>query len=1175
VKLEAEGLLLSATDLANHLACRHLTTLDRGVAEGRWKPPDWFRPEADVLAQRGLEHERAYLAHLERQGRPITRADDEKDGRTALERTVAAMYAGAEVIAQATLAAGRWRGRADVLLRVDHPSGLGAWSYEPLDTKLAQETRAGAILQLALYADLLREIQGVWPVHMHVAPRHPEFRLDTFRVEDYLAYYRLVRRRLESAVAEHTGAPAPDTYPEPVEHCDICLWWPQCNRQRRDDDHLCLVAGITRLQTRELESRDIDTLAGLAAVPLPISWKPARGAREGYTRTREQARIQLAGRAEQRSLYELLPLEPGRGLAALPEPSSRDLFLDFEGDPYVDDGGLEYLFGWVTLDLAPAGMLALDLSPPVYHHCWAPDRATERAAFEQLIDDIMARWAADPGMHVYHFGVYEPGAIKRLMGRHATREAEVDRLLRAGRFVDLHAIVRQTLRASVEEYSIKRLEPLYEFVRVQPLEDAKGALRIMEHSLELGVTPATDDENARIIEAYNRDDCQSARVLRDWLEDRRSGLVATGIEIARPLADAGDPSTTVDERERRSRELAARLLDGVSETAEERLQHDGHQARWLLAHLLDWHRREDKGSWWEYFRLREMSDEDLLDETAALSGLERVERLPAKRAVVDRYRFVPQETKIRVKDKVHAPLPDGREIGEVVAIDFGARTVDVKKRGNWAELHPTACFAHDSYPTHTQAESLMRLGEWVADHGVDAPGPYRAARDLLLGRPPRLTGHEGGDLVEPDEDGEHAARRLVTRLDHGMLAVQGPPGSGKTFTGARMIVDLARAGKRVGVCAVSHKVITNLLLEVVRASSASGGRVPCLQRVKDEGDVGEPGIGEVTTNPETREALRNGSVRVVGGTAWLWSREEFDESVDVLFVDEAGQMSLANVLAIASCAKSVVLLGDPQQLEQPIQGFHPPGAAVSALQHVLGDAPTITKERGLFLEETWRLHPAICDLTSELFYERRLRPHGGLEHQALVGDHPLAGAGLWYVPVTHDARQSASPEEVRVVAELARGLLESGLRVRDREGTERPFELGDLLVIAPYNAQVADLAVALPTGTRVGTVDRFQGQEAPVVLYSMTSSTPEDAPRGMEFLYDPHRFNVATSRARCACVVVGNRRLFEPDCRSPRQIKLANAFCRFLEVASEVRIEVPGAREPGSDPTRHPSLNPA
>ncbi|HKQ58747.1 MAG TPA: TM0106 family RecB-like putative nuclease, partial [Candidatus Eisenbacteria bacterium] len=293
---------LAATDLAGHLACRHMTALERGLQDGQWKRPDHYRPEAEILAQRGLEHEKAYLAHLETQGRSITWLDEEGDGAGAPERTLAAMRGGADVIAQATLTRARWFGRADVLLRVERPSDLGAWSYEALDTKLSRETKAGAILQLCLYTELLGAIQGVLPEHMYVVPRRPDFPLETYRVADYIAYYRFVRGRLEGAV-DRAGA---DTYPEPVPHCDICRWWPRCDRERRLDDHLSLVAGLSRLQTRELQSREIVKLATLAVEPLPIAWKPRRGAREGYARVREQARVQLAGRTAAKALHELL-----------------------------------------------------------------------------------------------------------------------------------------------------------------------------------------------------------------------------------------------------------------------------------------------------------------------------------------------------------------------------------------------------------------------------------------------------------------------------------------------------------------------------------------------------------------------------------------------------------------------------------------------------------------------------------------------------------------------------------------------------------------------------------------------------------------------------------------------------------------------------------------------------
>ncbi|MGH7731537.1 MAG: DEAD/DEAH box helicase, partial [Candidatus Eiseniibacteriota bacterium] len=395
-------------------------------------------------------------------------------------------------------------------------------------------------------------------------------------------------------------------------------------------------------------------------------------------------------------------------------------------------------------------------------------------------------------------------------------------------------------------------------------------------------------------------------------------------------------------------------------------------------------------------------------------------------------------------------------------------------------------------------------------------------------------------------------------------AIQGPPGSGKTYTGARMILDLARSGKRVGVCAVSHRVVRNLLRAVVEAAAEEHRHIDCLQKVRKLGELDDDGVAESIENAKVRDALRSGTVRVAGGTAWLWAREEFFEAVDVLFVDEAGQMSLANVLAIAGGAKSLVLLGDPRQLDQPIQGSHPEGTAASALEHVLERHMTIPSDRGLFLAESWRLPPEICAFTSELFYEGRLHARSAPGLQRLSGAGRFDGAGLWYVPVEHDANRSASREEIEAVTGLVTTLLAGGVTWRDRDGATRPLGLEDILVIAPYNAQVADLKAKLPKETRVGTVDKFQGQEAPVLIYSLTSSTPQDAPHGMDFLFDSNRFNVATSRAICACIVVGSPRLFEPDCQNPRQMKLANAFCRFLEVAQPARsgpgAELAGAR---------------
>jgi superfamily I DNA and/or RNA helicase len=257
------------------------------------------------------------------------------------------------------------------------------------------------------------------------------------------------------------------------------------------------------------------------------------------------------------------------------------------------------------------------------------------------------------------------------------------------------------------------------------------------------------------------------------------------------------------------------------------------------------------------------------------------------------------------------------------------------------------------------------------------------------------------------------------------------------------------------------------------------------------------------------------------------------------------------VLAVSQAAPSLVLLGDPRQLDQPTQGTHPEGTGVSALDYILDEELTIPADRGLFLAETWRLHPAICAFTSEVFYESRLHPIKGLELQEIRSQGLILGSGLRYVPVAHQGNQNSSPEEAQVISQLVADILASAPSWVDRQGVEQRVGLADILIIAPYNAQVFDLKDRIP-GARIGTVDKFQGQEAPIVIYSMTTSTHADAPRGMNFLYSLNRLNVATSRAKCLSILVCSPALFEPECRTPEQMRMANAFCRYLELAGKL-----------------------
>ena len=361
-----------------------------------------------------------------------------------------------------------------------------------------------------------------------------------------------------------------------------------------------------------------------------------------------------------------------------------------------------------------------------------------------------------------------------------------------------------------------------------------------------------------------------------------------------------------------------------------------------------------------------------------------------------------------------------------------------------------------------------------------------------------------------------------------------------------MICELVRQGKTVGITANSHKVIRNLIDETIKVADKNGVDVQCCHKV-DEAGPAQHRLSFAKRSEDLLGALGHG-VSVGGGTAWLWSRPDAFETIDVLFVDEAAQMSLANVLAVSQAAKTVVLIGDPQQLDQPTQGSHPDGADASALNHILAGEHTIPADKGLFLEETWRLHPRICAFTSELFYDGKLTSKPGLEIQAIKSPGRIQGSGLRYVPVEHAGNQNCSPEEAEAVSALVTGILESNATWIDRDGQESPVTLDDILIIAPYNAQVFEIQQRLP-GARVGTVDKFQGQQAPIAIYSTATSSHADAPRGMEFLYSLNRLNVATSRAKCLSIMVSSPQVFEAECHTPRQIQLANGFCRYIELA--------------------------
>lgn len=1144
MKARGKGVSLAPTDVAHHLACQHRTQLERKRLAGELR--EVFRPDArlEAMKQRGEEHERAYIDTLRAQGLQVADLSASRDPAA----TRVAMHAGVDVIVQAPLGDDTFFGIADVLLRVATPSAFASYSYEPVDTKLAAETKAGSLLQLLTYCELLHGMQGTVPAEFHVVtPAKPE----RYRTADYAAYFRVIQDHLRSAVA---ATPPPATYPEPVPHCDVCAYWQHCDKRRRDDDHLSLIADIRRSYVKELERQGLPTLAAFAtAGTLPAA--PERGRAETYDRLAHQARLQLQARTTGRVPVEALPIEAGRGLCRLPAPSPGDVFLDFEGDPFVGHAGLEYLTGYSYQEAD---------GTRAYKALWALDPTAEKQALETFLDFLAARLQAHPDLHIYHFGAYEQGALRRLCARHDTRGAVLDEFLRGQRFVNLHTLVRESVRIGIEGYGLKELEKVIGYPRQFDLRVAGEARRDLELHLELGRRNQINDTLRDQVAAYNRDDCLATAHLRDWLEQQRAERIASGQAIARPAVGATEPTAEVRASEARIAALRLALTHDLPAPED---RNDEQRAKALLGDLVGYFLRERKSAWWDHFRLRELPSDERVADREMLAELRFVGTEPkvgGETSLRCAYAFPPQETALDVGDAVylvrdedHATEGVGTRLGTIAEVDAEAGRVLIKQGKKTAALRPTAVFREQVVGNEDLETGLLEFAEHVRDHGWPTTGPFAPAADLLLRRPPRgaTIGHNG-QLSLDDESTLDATLRICQQLDGGVLPIQGPPGTGKSFTGGHTIASLVHAGHRVGITAVSHKVIDNLLGKVREAAAEQGAQVRLVHK-----DKGTPpaGITYTADNEEALAAIARGTV--VGGTAWLWARDEAAARLDYLFVDEAGQMSLAQVLAFARAARNLVLLGDPQQLEQPHKGTHPDGADVAALTHLIGtDRATLASDQGLFLAETWRLHPSICAFTSDLYYDGKLTAVAGCDRQRVDGTGIVDGAGMFLLEVEHAGNQASSSEECDAIAGLIRPLFKAGSTWTNRHGDVHPLTPDDVLVIAPYNAQVGALRRALaPLGvTRVGTVDKFQGQEAPIVIYSCTSSSPEDAPRGLAFLYDTHRLNVASSRAQCVFVMVASPHLFPPEVRTPEQMRWANGMCRFREVATHIRVDPAG-----------------
>ncbi len=1114
MQLLGDAAVYSATDLNNFLECRRLTELEDLVARKLLQPPAADDERNRLVRRKGDEHERAYLCALEASGIPVTSIGRRGRGadayRAAEAETLAAMRDGAPVIYQATFFDGTFLGHADFLRRVETPSALGAWSYEVLDTKLALDAKPYFLVQLCNYSEHLERLQGRAPRQGFIVFGNRDER--GYLMHDYAAYYRHLKDAFLTFVSARERRETPDEYPHRRSHCAYCDWNDACVSQRRRDDHLSLVAWMRRDQIAKFEALGITSVERLARAT--EDERPAGMSPETFAKLRRQAALQVRGRSEGLQ-YELLRHDAGTGFGIMPPPDEGDVFFDMEGDPLYEPGrSLEYLFGvWAPNDA------------PEYWAFWALDRVEEKRAFEAFVDYVTERRERYPRMHVYHYANYEKAALRRLAQQHATREDSVDDLLRAEVFVDLYAVARQAVAISEDSYSIKRFEKFYGLERSTETKRGDDSIVMFEHWLETGDRAILDD-----IERYNADDCRSTYLLRDWLLERRA-----------------------EAREAHGADYPLREPKAIRELGTEEPPPPPQVDHALLDALLSYHRREEKPAWWAFFDRCDNADDLLEFDREAVGGLQLANDIAARpvgRSRIYTYVLPPQRYKLSAGDKVcdpatHRPNP----VGTIVAIDDDRGVLELKSTmplERAAQLR--ALIPGGPVQTKAQRDALYRIAESFAAGTLDRD--HRAVADMLLARAPHTSGRDAGAPIQPATVDARSVSTVAGFLDESYLFIQGPPGSGKTTIAASVIADLLQRGARVGVTSTGHKAVHNLLHKLEETMASRGASFRGLYKHSDDRphSVYESRLADpcISSTPQGG-AFSSLDFDLAAGTSWLFTRPDLVGAFDYLFIDEAGQVSLADALAVSLSARNVILLGDPAQLAQVSQGTHPAGAGRSVLQHLLGDEATIPPQLGIFLDRSHRMAPPICEFVSDLMYDGRLHATSKAANHR-IDSAVFSGAGLRFAPIAHDGNASESRQEAEYIVERIARMLPG--TVTDDDGVPRAFRESDFIVVTPYNAQrrlIERLLRERGLAIAVGTVDKFQGQEAAVVFYSMATSSGDDVPRDLDFLFERNRLNVAVSRARALAVLVCNPRLLDVSCNSPEQMAMLNVLCAYVE----------------------------
>jgi len=1140
--------LKTASKLKNWLACNY-TTINQ-INEKELKKKESSITE-ETRKRRGDQfEEKIYRKLIKKYPKHIKIKNDEN----RIEKTKEALRKGYDLIHKAYFEYEGWHGEIDFLIK--NKNKKGKWTYEVYDTKLSSVAKPEHIIQISIYSEWIAKQQdNQWSDFMYLILGNEEEK--KYKTQDYQIYFQKHKENYLNFLKSDTLKK--NTRPERCSFCVLCEWADVCEKQWEDEDHLNQIANIRKDQIKKIEKHGIKTLKQFSK--LKETEKIKELSSNIFKKHLSQSKLLIKYQETKKPQYKILPLINERGFNKLPKPDSngQDLFFDIEGLDKIlnpeetgnDKSGLEYLFG-------------------IYNHAdkkepfkcfWAHNQSEEKEKFDDLLNFFEKHLNKYPDAHIYHFNHYEKTSLTKLSQKHGINTGRVNTLLREGKLVDLHKVVTQGMQISEKEYSLKNLEKFYDFKR-------KGEIQKAHESTDkyLDWIEIKDKKLLEEIKTYNREDCESTYALREWLVKKiRPQISNVSWSIYK------EPEKKIKDWEKDNVPFIKLINKELKNS----------KIKDILTNILGFHKREDDIFWQDIFRrAAEKNDEDLIEDAKCIGNMEKIKSVSDENDrrgsnKIYTYKFEKQDYKVKENKNVLKALEsnlDENKVGRVLKIDDINNNENTIKIRSKEELPKILSIITEGYVDSSPIINAIR--RFVDSASKDAK-KYNATYEILKKNYPKIKNIKEGENIIKDGDFLKESLKAVKDMNNSYLYFQGPPGVGKTYTAAFIIIELLKKGKKIGITAQSHKIIFNLLKKIEELSlkdkfSFKGFHKAGADKDKRfEGGNFIKNAGRVKTGPkktdwedEMKLEFSKMNADLFSGTAWCFTgvnnkklpfsdqRPVCDQKLDYIFIDEAGQLSIADIVAISLSAKNIVIIGDQMQLSSPISAVHPGESGLSAPEYLLENQDTINSDKGIFIDKSRRLHPKICNFISQNFYDGRLKNLPLTEKRKIIfskKESLLSESGIVMIDAKHkEICRQKSIEEGKLIKNFYDRIIGSTF-IDPNENIKKKMDVKDILTVAPYNVQVNYLKSILPKEARVGTIDIFQGQEAPVTIISMTTSDPESLPRNVDFFFSRNRLNVAISRSQCLSIVIMNKKILDIACKKIEHIRLVNTFMKLLE----------------------------